>query len=80
MSNPYYEVSKITGKTYDIFSIVRILNIKQVIYYMKCNLEVLDIEISSDRKTGEPILVFYFDREASKPIFDMWCKHKERSE
>lgn len=78
MSSPHYETSKITGRTYDIFSIVRILNIKQVIYYMKCNLEVMDIEISADRKTGEPILVFCFDREKSKPVFDMWCKKKER--
>ena len=77
MSEPYYKTSHVTGRTYDIFNIVRILNIKQVIFYMKYQLDILDIEISRDRKTNEPILVFYFDREKSKPIFDIWCRNRE---
>ena len=77
MAQPYYKTSKITGKTYDLFSIIRILNIAQAIFYIQNDIPLQDIEISEDRKTGKPILVFYFIRSDTKEVFDLWCKNKE---
>lgn len=79
MAEPYYITSNITGKVYDIFSVIRILNTKQVAYFMSCGIELQDIEVSQDRKTGEPILVFYFNKDDTKEAFDSWCNKKEAS-
>ena len=76
MGRPYYETSKVTGKTYDIFGIIRILNPKQAAFYCSRGLEIQDIEVSEDRKTKDPILVFYFVKEDTKELFDEWCRRK----
>ena len=67
----------ITGKKYDYFSkdVVRILNIRQSIWYFENGVELLDIYLSQ-REDGEKVLVFVFDKESSKPYFDLWCKRK----
>lgn len=76
MAEPYYITSETTGKVYDIFSAIRILNTKQVAYYMSQGVELQDIEISQDRKTGEPVLVFYFNRDDTKDVYESWCNQK----
>lgn len=78
MAEPYYITSSVTGKSYDIFSAIRILNIQQVAFYMNQGIELQDIEVSQDRKTGLPILVFYFNKEDTKEAYDIWC-NQERS-
>ena len=77
MAEPYYITSNVTGKVYDIFSVIRLLNMKQVAYYMSLGLELQDIEVSQDRKTGESILVFYFNKDDTKDAYDSWCSKKE---
>ena len=77
MAEPYYVTSLVTNKRYDVFSVIRILNTKQVAYYMNLGVPLQDIEISQDRKTGEPIMVFYFNKEDTKYAFSEWCKRKE---
>ena len=77
MSKPYYETSEVTGKTYDIFSIIRIVNPRQAAFYCSKGLEIQNIEVSEDRKTKEPILVFFFIKEETKEPFDEWCKRRE---
>lgn len=77
MSQPYYKTSKITGKTYDLFSQIRILNMQQNAFYLDHNVPLQDIEISEDRNTGKPIMVFLYNRADTKESFDLWCKNKE---
>lgn len=77
MANPYYITSGVTGRTYDVFSIIKIMNIKQAAFYSSKGLPIEDIEISTDRKTGDPIYCFYFNREKTKDVFEEWCKRKE---
>lgn len=72
----YMKVSELTGKKYNLFGIIRILNPKQAAYYVNNGLELLDIENSFDRKTGDPVFVFYFDRESTRDVYDAWCKKK----
>ena len=75
-TEPYYKTSKITGRTYNLFNICRILNLTQVCYYLEQNVPIEDIEVSEDRKQGNPILVFYFDRDLSKEAYDNWCNRE----
>lgn len=73
---PYYKISEITGKKYDLFGIIRILNIQQVIFFLSKKIPLQDIEISTDRNTGRPVLVFYFNREDTREAYDEWCKRE----
>lgn len=73
---PYLEKSRVTGKEYDLWSVIRILNPRQAAFYCSKGLEIQDIEVSEDRRTKEPVLVFYFIKEETKVPFDEWCRRK----
>ena len=73
----HWEVSKFTGKKYDLFTIIRILNPKQAAFYSSKGVELKDIEVSADRKTGDPIYVYYFNKNETREAYDLWCKNKE---
>lgn len=68
--------SDITGKDYNVSDAIRLLNIKQSIAYLKHGCELLDLYVSKDFETNEPVLCFIFNRKQSKPLFDLWCKHE----
>lgn len=72
----YYKTSNITGKRYNLFGIVRVLNLYQVKAYIEHGADVKHIEISEDYKTKKPVVVFYFDIEETKDLYDKWCKHE----
>lgn len=76
MKQPYYETSKTTGKTYNLWGIIRILNPRQAAFYVSRGLEIQDIELSED-KSKEPILVYYFNKEETKEPYDEWCSRKQ---
>ncbi len=78
MSNKVFEVSKITGRTYELFSQVRILNIQQCIFYLENGVVLNDIEISEDRRTHQPVMVFLFNREDTRDAYDEWCKRRKQ--
>lgn len=71
-----YVISEVTGKRYLPKNVVRILNIQQVIAYLKYGVELLDIYPSADFETNKPLLVCLFDREKSKEAYDLWCKRE----
>lgn len=73
--NQYIRRSAITGKKYDVFDDVLILvNPSQSAYYVSLGLNLLDVRLGSDKKTGNPILLYLFKRSETKEAFDMWCK------
>lgn len=76
----FFKISDVTGRKYDIFDTVRILNVKQAAFYSSSGLELLHIELSKDRRTEEPVYVFYFSRSGSKPIYDQWCRRRNEDE
>ena len=80
MANEFYRLSTVTGKRYNVFSTIKILNIYQAIFYMEQNIYPVDIKISEDRKLGRKCLVFYFIREETKEAFDIWCRNKQNKE
>ncbi len=70
--------SALTGEKYDLFDdVIRILNARQAAFYVSKGVKILDVYLSSDQKTGEPVLVFLFKRSATKDAYDEWCKRKE---
>lgn len=76
MENEFLRYSTVTGKRYNVFSTVKILNIFQAIFYMEHEIYPVDIKISEDRKTGRKCFVFYYIKEETKNVFDIWCKNK----
>lgn len=80
MDNEFYRYSTVTGKSYNVFETIKILNIYQSIFYMENLVFPVDIGISEDRKTGKKCLVFYFIRTETKEVFDKWCKNKEKKD
>lgn len=78
MNEKRYETSKITGRTYELFSQIRILNIQQCIFYLENGVVLNDIEISEDRRTHQPIMVFLFNREETHDAYDKWCKRRDQ--
>lgn len=78
-NDKFIRKSKITGKEYDVFKSIRILNISQAIYYLENRIELQDLFISQDKKTNKSILVFVFLRDDTKEIFDTWCKRGEKN-
>ena len=72
----FYRMSTVTGKSYNVFNTVKILNIQQVCAYMANDVFPVDIKISKDQNTGKKCLVFYFDRDESHDVYDKWCNHE----
>ena len=67
--------SELTHKTYAVNDVVRIVNPAQAAMYMAHGAELLDLYVSRDYKTHWPMMVYIFDREATTPLYDGWCKH-----
>lgn len=69
-----YSRSDTTGKIYCAEDSVRLLNIKQVMFYMLNGIEILDFYPSKDFKTGENIMVFVVDKKASQKVYQKWLE------
>lgn len=66
-----------TGKEYYISDVVRIINISQVIAYLKNGAELYDLYTSVDRDDpNKNLLVFIFNRSETKELYDKWCKRE----
>lgn len=68
--------SRLTGKHYNLFSddIIRIVNMQQAMAYMEN--DVMPVDIYPSEKDGKRILVFLFNREETRDVYDLWCKHE----
>ena len=76
MDDQFYRTSTVTGRSYDVFKTVKILNIQQACSYMDNDVFPVDIKVSIDQRSGKKCLVFYFDREESKDVYDKWCNYE----
>ena len=68
--------SKTTGKTYDALKTVRILNPHQAAAYLLNQAELMDIYASRHYETGEPVMVYLFDKDSTKDLYDKWCNYE----
>ena len=64
------EYSDIFHKEYEIEDTVRIVNTKQAGLYIKHHIPLVDLFWSRNS------LVFVFDREKSKSVYEAWCDHE----
>lgn len=58
---------------------VRILNLKQVIYYLENNAQLLEVCVMQDRYTNDPVLGFIFNKNDTAEIYEQWKQIKARS-
>ena len=80
MEEKFVKRSAITGKKYDVFDgVITIINPLQAAYYVSQGVDILDVQLSTDRKTCKPILIYLFRREETKEVFDQWCRQKEET-
>lgn len=70
-----YAVSTTTGKEYCPTDCARLLNMKQILFYMKLGVEIKDFYPSVDYKTGEPVLVFLVDKRDSQAAYLQWMSN-----
>lgn len=71
----YLRYSRLTGKKYNLFDCIKIYNLKQSISYMNNNILPVDIKIEKGRDE-QPVLVFYFVKEETKEVYELWLNHK----
>lgn len=65
--------SRLTGRYFNIFGTVRILNTAQATFYMSNDVFPLDVYVSKDFKNNRNVLVFLFSRDETKDLYDEWC-------
>ncbi len=75
MTDEFYRFSTVTGKSYNVFSTIKILNPTQSAFYIYNSVYPVDIRISEDRKTEKKCLVFYFIRSETKEVYDKLCSN-----
>lgn len=71
-----YVESNLTDELYATQDVVRILNPKQQLLYVKAGLYPLDLYQSIDEKTDKDVLVMIFSKEESYPLYQKWCDHE----
>ena len=67
-----YAKSDTTGRIYCASDVIRLINLRQVVYYMKNGIEILDFYPSKDFKTGEDVMVFLVNKKDSQEIYQKW--------
>ena len=68
--------SSVTGTEYDTNKVIRILNYKQAALYMAHGARLYDVYPSKNSKTGETCLVYIFDRQDTKPLYELWINYE----
>ena len=76
MSEHYFIKSRVTQKEYDVFNSVKIVNIQQACAYIEHDVLPVDIKVSVDPKTNKRCVVFYFDKDESREVYDKWCNYE----
>lgn len=71
----YIRYSRLTGKKYDVFDTVRILNMHQAMAYIGNNVLPVDIKITKNAN-DQPMLVFYFIKSDTVDVYKLWKNHQ----
>lgn len=61
---------------YLLKDVVRIVNPKQQLLYIKNDIYPIDIYTSIDDKTGNSIIVMIFLRQETSEVYKKWCDHE----
>lgn len=74
--NDFYRYSRITGKSYNVFNTIRILNLKQSMAYISNGVMPVDLKIEKNDECEHPRLVFYFIKDETIEVYNKWCNHE----
>ena len=72
-----YITSDTTGRTYCPEDSIRLVNFRQLLYYINHGVEILDFYPSKDFKTGEDVLVFIVDKKKSQKVYRKWMGYDD---
>lgn len=72
-----YVKSDTTGKYYCASDVIRIINLRQILFYIKNGIEVLDFYPSQDFKTGKDVMVFLVNKKDSQEVYQKWMENKD---
>lgn len=67
--------SNIKPRDYSPNEVVRIVNPKQYLLYIKNNVYPIDVFTSIDEKTNKAILAMVFLREETTDVYKKWCNY-----
>lgn len=68
--------SNIKSVDYSIEDVVRIVNIKQQIAYMKAGVYPIDMYVSIDTQADRDIIVMIFLKEDTREVYQKWCNYE----
>ena len=69
--------SELTGKEYYPTRCVRLVNTSQVAFFWSKHVLPVDIYVSVDFNTGNPILVYIFEKDATRGLYEEWKNRKK---
>lgn len=68
-------LTNLRAKNYHAKDVVRIVNQKQQLLYVKNRVFPIDMYTSIDDKTGNSILVMIFLKKDTKDVYKKWCDY-----
>lgn len=68
--------SNLTGITYCLNEVIRIVNPVQSALYVSMGVKLIDMYTSINRVTNKPCWVWLFKKKDTKEAFDVWCKNR----
>lgn len=72
--------SEFTGKEYCPTRCVRLINTSQVAFFWSRGALPVDIYASVDFNTEKPILVYIFEKDATRELYEEWKNRKNEEE
>lgn len=63
-------------RDYSIYEVVRIVNPKQYLLYIKNSVYPIDMYTSIDADTNNIILAVVFLKEETTEVYKKWCNHE----
>lgn len=75
MADEFYRTSNLTGRTYNFFETVKIKNMNQAAAYIENDVFPIDVRAGRE-ENGKRVIMFYFDKQESKEVFDKWCNYE----
>ncbi len=68
-------ITNLKPRNYHAKDVVRIVNPKQQLLYVKNEVFPIDMHTSIDDKTGNNILVMIFLKEDTRDVYKKWCDY-----
>lgn len=63
-------------RDYNLHEIIRIINPKQCLLYIKSGVYPIDMYTSVDERTNNAVLVMIFLKEETTEVYKKWCNYE----